>query len=106
MDKKEFSFAVKNIAESLKNKIQKDEQFLAIFLGKYLLQAAHNKSQISWSDLIAWISAESEALSHNISGEQAKTLQNFLSSIAAASATSIATASDAVKSNDLNKLKK
>lgn len=104
MDKKQFSFAVKNIADSLKNTIQRDEQFLSIILGRYIIQAAYNKSQISWSDLIAWISSESEALSASMSDEQAKVVQNFLSSIAAASATSTATASDSVKSNELNKL--
>ena len=106
MNKKEFKIAVKNLADSIHNKIEQEEQFLAIFLGRYLIQAAYNKSQISWPDLIAWIASESEAVLANVSDEQTKTLQNFLSSITAAKLTSIDTASNSVISKELNKLKK
>ena len=81
MDKKEFQPKFEDLVLSTRLKVNADEQFLAIFLGEYVLNAIQTKSQISFPDLKAWINSSLADNASNVSASQLKLLKNVAESI-------------------------
>ena len=81
MDKKEFQSKFEDLVLSTRLKANTNEQFLAIFLGGYVLNAIQTKSQMSFPDLKAWINSSLANNASNMSESQLKLLQNVVESI-------------------------